>query len=481
MTSIIRYSFLLLCLFWSLSATNLVAQEAAAEESAAVQADPKVGKKLWNENSCGACHNKNMVSDATGPALGGVEARWAAEPRQHLIEWVQGSQKLIASGKSERAKAVFAQWNQSVMLPYPGLAAADVEHLLAYIQGTYDGTFGATAVVQGEGGLVADQEEADNTWLFVLLGVALLTLSLILARVTSNLSYMVKAAEGNAPATRRTLLDMLTSKGVVAFVIFALVVLGGYTTVNNAVSLGRQQDYQPEQPIKFSHATHSGIHKIECQYCHDGARRSKHSVIPAVNTCMNCHRAIKYGSNYGTAEITKIYAAIGYDPVADAYIENYEDLSNDDLLDKYKGWIADNYLQNDGSLDEVENVVEKQLADIKAALTGPDDDKVAGPVQWVRIHNMPDHVYFNHAQHVTVGKIECQSCHGPVEEMELVYQYSPLSMGWCINCHRQTEVNFADNDYYQAYEQYHQEMQAGDRKKVTVEEIGGLSCQRCHY
>ena len=144
------------------------------------------------------------------------------------------------------------------------------------------------------------------------------------------MQYRVAAGDGEMP-NRRTLIDVLTSKGVIAFVVFALVVLGGYTTVNHAIDLGRQQDYQPEQPIKFSHVTHAGLNKIECQYCHDGARRSKHSVIPAVNTCMNCHRAIKVGSQYGTAEITKIFAAIGYDPKQDAYIENYEDLTNEEV------------------------------------------------------------------------------------------------------------------------------------------------------
>ncbi|NJO87089.1 MAG: cytochrome c3 family protein [Lewinella sp.] len=148
-------------------------------------------------------------------------------------------------------------------------------------------------------------EATDNTWLFILLGGGLLFLSLILARVTSNLSYMVKVVDGTAPPSRPTLLQILTSKGMIAFVIFALVVLGGYTTVNRAIQLGRQQDYEPDQPIKFSHVTHAGLNKIECQYCHDGARRSKHSVIPALNTCMNCHSAIKYGSQYGTAELTK--------------------------------------------------------------------------------------------------------------------------------------------------------------------------------
>jgi hypothetical protein len=90
-------------------------------------------------------------------------------------------------------------------------------------------------------------------------------------------------------------------------------------------------------------------------------------------------------------------------------------------------------------------------------------------------------VYFNHAQHITVGKLECQTCHGKVEEMEVLKQMSPLSMGWCINCHRQTEVKFKDNAYYASYKQYHEELATGKREKVTVEDIGGLECQKCHY
>jgi hypothetical protein len=131
----------------------------------------------------------------------------------------------------------------------------------------------------------------------------------------------------------------------------------------------------------------------------------------------------------------------------------------------------------------MEDVIDEQLDAIEEALTNEmtGDEKIAGPVEWVRIHNLPDHAYFNHAQHVTVGNLKCQNCHGPVEEMELVYQYSPLSMGWCINCHRQTKVEFAENDYYKAYERYHDEIKNGEREGVTVEDVGGLNCQRCHY
>ncbi|NJC25179.1 c-type cytochrome [Neolewinella antarctica] len=464
------------------------ATSAAAPEPGGVAAgagDYTKGKALWQSNVCGSCHNKNMKDPATGPALGGVQERWAGEPREHLYRWVQQSQALISSGESARAIAVWNDWKPTVMSNYTNLADEDVEHLLAYIKGEYTGEGKPVAV----GGEIVEvvTEEADNTWIFVILGVSLLLLSLILARVTSNMRYRVAADEGTA-TERRTLIDILTSKGVITFVVFALVVLGGYTTVNSAIDLGRQQEYQPEQPIKFSHVTHAGLNQIECQYCHDGARRSKHSVIPAVNTCMNCHRAIKVGSQYGTAEITKIYAAIGYDPKADAYIADYENLTNDEVKDIYESWILENQQKEyenpaDIDFDEVEDETERQLDAIEASLTNSytGDDKIAGPVEWVRIHNLPDHAYFNHAQHVTVGKLKCQNCHGPVEEMELVYQYSPLSMGWCINCHRQTEVQFEENDYYKAYERYHNEIEDGVRSAVTVEDVGGLNCQRCHY
>jgi hypothetical protein len=254
--------------------------------------------------------------------------------------------------------------------------------------------------------------------------------------------------------------------------------------VDNATRMGRQQNYQPDQPIKFSHKTHAGLQKIECQYCHDSARRSKHSGIPGANTCMNCHSAINVGSRYGTAEISKIYASIGYDPLNKTYIDNYDKLSNEEVEKIYKTWIGQNYMAEKKltSLDEAGQIlVEKQWKGIKTSLTSPGDDKVQGPIEWVRIHNLADHAYFNHAQHVSVGKVACQDCHGKVEEMEVVAQHSNLSMGWCINCHRETKVQFESNGYYKHYEQFHKEIKDGKRDKVTVEDIGGLECQKCHY
>jgi len=447
------------------------------------------GKNLFKVN-CASCHAKDMKSKLTGPALAGFEERWADYPQEDLYAWIRNSQALISTGHP-RANELWNEWKPTVMTNFQNLTDDQIANIIGYIQGVADGSIGGppAGTIAAEG-LGVKAAESDNTLLFTVLAIILGLLALVLSRIVSNLNYLAQAKEGNAPASRQTLVDTLTSKGVIGFLIFAGIVFGGYTTVNNAIGLNRMQGYQPEQPIKFSHATHAGLQKIDCQYCHDGARRSKHSVIPAANTCMNCHKAVKVGSTYGTAELTKIYASTGFDPNTDKYIPNYEEMEQEDIAKIYKKWIVNSFVQNDDNKakysalkisDAAVKAADKQWDGIVSSLTNDVKTKVQGPIEWIRIHNMPDHVYFNHAQHVTVGKVECQNCHGKVEEMEVVGQYSPLSMGWCINCHRQTEVKFADNEYYDSYQNYHQEIKDGVREKVTVEDIGGLECQKCHY
>ncbi|MBP9846514.1 MAG: cytochrome c3 family protein, partial [Saprospiraceae bacterium] len=322
----------------------------------------------------------------------------------------------------------------------------------------------------------------DNTWIYFAIFGLLAILAIVLGGISRGLNRIEKEKEGEV-VEKKTVMQLLTSKSVIGVVLFALIVLGGYTTVNNAINLGRQQNYAPDQPIKFSHVTHAGINKIDCQFCHDGARRSKQSVIPPTSTCMNCHKAIKKGSQYGTEEITKIFASIGFDPSTDKYIENYNSLSQKDVGAIYKKWIKNQYLLNEGTSmnEEGKDFVKNQWNSIVSSLTNPNKSKVQGPIEWIRVHNLPDHVYFNHSQHVTVGKIDCANCHGKVAEMETLRQYSPLSMGWCINCHRQTDVQFNENPYYDSYIRYHQELKDGKRDKVTVADVGGLECQKCHY
>ncbi len=450
-----------------------------------ISAQPSVesGKALFTAN-CAQCHAKSMKKDATGPALAGVEERWADYPQEDLYNWIKNSQKMIFAVKHPRAIELWNQYNNVIMNAAEHLTDENIESILLYV----DAQANAVPTTKDPSGDDAGAGGGGKvpSWLYWILFLALGVLSLILARVISSLNQIAAKKEG-IDYERKTLLQTLTGKGVVSFVLFAAVLFGGYTTVNNAVNLGRQEGYAPEQPIKFSHKTHAGIQQIDCQYCHDGARRSKHSVIPAANTCMNCHSAINVGSEYGTGEITKIFASVGWDPSNNKYIEGYEDLSRDEIKDIYTKWIGDNYKkENDISADDkltdagVEEV-DRQWNHLVESLTNDQKSKIYGPIEWVRIHNLPDHVYFNHAQHVTIGEVECQQCHGAVEEMDLVAQHSPLSMGWCINCHRQTEVKFADNEYYESYAKYHEELASGSKKAVTVEDIGGLECQKCHY
>jgi len=383
------------------------------------------GKGLFKQY-CAQCHNKNMKDKLTGPALGGVQERWESE--ELLYAWIRNSQEVIASG-DPYAVALYNEYNKSVMNPFVFLTDDQIGSLLLYVDGMYDGSYGPKKVDGGTTGTGVAVEKTNNNFLYITLFVILGLLALVLARITANLNYLNKVKEGNPPASRGTLADILTSKGVIGFLVFALVVFAGYTTINNAIDLNRQQSYAPDQPIKFSHALHAGQQKIDCQYCHDGARRSKHSVIPAANTCMNCHKAVKKGANYGTAEISKIYASIGYNPNTDTYIEDVENMPQDSLKAVFTEWIGNNFKSaNDIKEDEAlttagKELVAEQWEGIVSSLTSETKESVFGPIPWVRIHNLPDHVYFSHKQHVTVGKLECKDCLGKVEEMEVVYQH----------------------------------------------------------
>lgn len=213
------------------------------------------------------------------------------------------------------------------------------------------------------------------------------------------------------------------------YVVFGLVgffILMTAGAVDLASKVGMQQGYGPKQPIAYSHKLHAGEYKIQCSYCHTGVERGKSATIPSANVCMNCHNTIKPESE----QIQKIYDAVGWDPATQAYIPGY-----------------------------------KQK-----------------PIQWVRIHNLQDFAYFNHSQHYKVGGIACQTCHGPIETMEVVKQQSPLTMGWCIDCHTKTKVNM-DNGYYKSVhgksEKFKQAVASGEG--MTISQLGGMECSKCHY
>ena len=438
----------------------------------------EAGKELFIAN-CASCHNKNMKDNLTGPALGGVEERWSAYPRKDLYAWIRNSQASIASGQP-RAVELWAKWKPTLMNNFTALTDEQIESTILYINQEY-----TKKPVVANGGTTENEtkKESGTPWMFIGVALFLALLAFALMRIVDNLSNVARVQAGGRPYNR-TWIDTLTSKGFIAFTVFALTLIFGYKTVDNATRMGREQNYEPDQPINFSHKIHAGQNKIDCQYCHDTARRSKQSGIPGANTCMNCHSAVKKGTISGTSEITKIYASIGFDPITSTYIAGYEDKSDKEIEDLYKKWIGQEYMLKNTltALDENgQMTVQNEWDGIVKALKNDSNGKIQGPIEWTRIHNLPDHAYFNHSQHVAVAQVQCQKCHGPVEEMDVVYQFSTLGMGWCISCHRETEVKFKDNAYYDQYKRYHDELKSGKREKVTVEDIGGLECQKCHY
>ncbi len=383
------------------------------------------GQKLFKAN-CASCHR--VEGKLLGPGLANSWERW--ESQQKLISWVHNSQEMIKSG-DPYAVELFNEYNKSIMSPFPHLSEEQVINIMEYfVQADQKGLLSDVKPpsAAGEEVLATDSKPTiPNKWVLYIIVIILALIAVALAAVTNQLDKVVQEHETGEPVSGQPIFGRIFSKKTLSALIIVGVVFLGYNMVKGAIDFGRSQGYQPEQPIKFSHALHAGQNQIDCQYCHTGADKSQHAVIPSVAVCMNCHKFVQEGPKYGKEEIAKIYEYSGWDPAANQF--------------RY----------------------------------------TPRPIQWVKIHNLPDHVYFNHAQHVKVGGIECQTCHGPIEEMEVVQQFAPLSMGWCINCHRETEVQFQNNDYYSIFQKYHDEIKKGERAGVTVKDIGGTECAKCHY
>ncbi|MEY3619640.1 MAG: hypothetical protein RLZZ391_6 [Bacteroidota bacterium] len=393
------------------------------------QLNAQDGKALFSAN-CASCHAVNKK--LTGPALAGVEDRWPE--KKNLYAWIKNSAAFLKTGDAY-ANNLYNEYNKVAMNNFPGLSDADIDAILAYIK-TVPAPGAAPAGGAAAG--AAAPEESDNSLVFGILSLILAVVAIILLQVNNNLK---KLSDEKLGVTPETPVPFYRNKRYIALTAIILFIVGGYYTTVGAINLGRSKDYQPEQPIYYSHKVHAGVNQINCQYCHTGTYQGKQATLPSVNVCMNCHQAINEYKGEplvrengdivdGTAEIKKLY--------------------------KYAGF------------------TEGQ----------PWDATKAQPIEWVRIHNLPDHVYFNHAQHVNAGQVACQQCHGEIQNMGEVKQFSDLSMGWCVNCHRETKVQFKDNGFYSIYEKFHEDIRTGkidSTKGITVEKIGGTECQKCHY
>lgn len=362
-----------------------------------IQLHAQEGKDMFAV--CAACHTIGG-GKLIGPDLKGVTER---RDEAWLIKFIQNSQAMIQAG-DEIAVQLFEEYNK-IPMPPNNLSDDEVKTLLNYIKNFEAGEATKEEVIEekevepkapatyGEPTYVRKANSRNyGTAFFIALILFILSIAdLIITR-------FVKA------------------KFVHIIVIMITVFVMGEIVVIEAQSLGRQQYYEPEQPIEFSHKVHAGQNQIDCFYCHTTAKESMHAGIPSAQLCMNCHTVVKSGKITGTEEIAKIYQAI----------------------------------------------------------------ETNTPIEWIKVHNVPDHVFFSHAQHVAVAKLDCVECHGPVEEMERIIQVSDLSMGWCIDCHRTKEVDFTNN-FYKDYAKLHKEINSGKRSKITVDIVGGEDCQKCHY
>ncbi|MEE9349282.1 MAG: c-type cytochrome [Flavobacteriaceae bacterium] len=462
--------------------------------ASAQNGDATKGKELFK--ACAACHT--LDKKLLGPPLKGITEK---RDRKWLHDWIKNSKKVIDGG-DEVGIALLKEYNNIPMPPNEHLTEQDIEDILAYTDGKevkkevskkevvvdpkvavgkkiYKANCAACHKLKGK--LIGPElqgisDKREKEWLHAWIknnnalrksgdklakkvfednNKAVMTAfpQLSTDDIDAMLAYFkvgdVKKIVPNADGVVDNGVTKAKSSGawknwIVILVILGLLIwmflskitflkiiatifllfAGAWFGFGWLADLGVDQGYEPIQPIAFSHKIHAGDNKIDCQYCHSSAKHSKTSGIPTANVCMNCHKRITE-----VADDTKV-----------------------------------------GALGKPELDLE-----IKKIYDAIEQNK---PIEWVRVHNLPDFAYYNHSQHVTVAGIECQTCHGPVEEMDDMRQHSKLTMGWCIDCHKTSEVDL-DNKYYA---KIHEDLSKKyGIEKVTVADLGGKECAKCHY
>ena len=431
------------------------------------------GQALFNAN-CASCHKvTNEVLAA--PGLAGIRERWTSGD-ELLVKWIQNPQAAAESGDPYIKSLVDRYVGTYGWMSAQAVSADDVKDIMAYVQNPPD--VAAPAATADTGCVTVDElpvEAAGNPsiWFLVLL-VLFLIIALSAAGVNRTLRSAMLVAKGDAPLQDTTYFQRATGwmwenrvfVSLVGLFVVAYVVVIGY---QGLMGIGVVEGYKPDQPIKFIHSVHVCENEVDCKYCHHSAYESKHAGIPSTNVCMNCHKAVKQGRRYGETEIAKIYSAIGFDAESGTYINGAGE----------KGF------------------------------TSPQEDFGGEPIRWNKVHNLPDHVFFSHQQHVVVGGLQCQNCHGDVQTYtvgrvaktedinKLVDDYPgliqlskpTLTMGWCIECHNKAEVSLASSGYYEEMHERLRDDERGNEElrryleddKITVKELGGWECAKCHY
>ena len=359
-------------------------------------ANAQDGEQLFNAK-CAKCHHPVKV--VTGPALQNVRTKWEASESDTLIYlWVKNYTDAVKI--SPYAASVQKSMPTDMEL-FTDLDNAQIDAILDYVDGYTEDTAGNQA---GGGGMTeaGGDEGGISVWWYVIGGV-LFIIIFAAASTRRQLAHLQMEKEGEDPNKDETYVDITKSwakKNQGAVGIIGLVTLFTLLVISYGwmKDIGVPDEYHPSQPIPaFSHNIHADINKIDCQYCHNSASKSKHAGLPTVNVCMNCHRSVDGASTEGKESVTMVRKAAGFDGQT------------------YTGETS--------------------------------------PIVWNKVHVLPDHVYFNHSQHVEVGGMDCQNCHGPVEKMTTAHvakvgDLTPaggfednrltrptLTMGWCIECH----------------------------------------------
>ena len=391
-----------------------------------MQAQPD-GAKLFKAN-CAACHKPDK--DLVGPALQGVTERWEGNEAM-LYMWIKNPQKALETGDPQ-VKAMWDEWfpKSGPMTPQ-AVSDEEIAAIIEYVE-NYVPEAPASA---GEASITYIQHQDSGIWI-VLVAILLFVATLLLRNAIFTLKNASRLQQGEEELESEPLGNTInhwiannrTATVFVAIFIGVMLIISGW---DSAFEIGVYTGYQPEQPIDYSHKVHAGDMEIECVYCHSGALNSRTAGIPSANVCMNCHKAVSTGKTTGTKEIQKIYDAIGWDGTA------------------YTG--------------ETE------------------------PIKWVKVHNLPDHVYFSHQQHFVVGNIDCTECHGQMEEFGVARQNEPLTMSWCLDCHNTKQIDLNSSGYYKEVHDRLVEHGSDELKKyledgkITVRELGGYECSKCHY
>lgn len=428
------------------------------------------GEVLFKAN-CATCH-KPTSQPLAAPGLAGIADRWGSS-EEMLVNWVQNPPAALASGDAYITKVVAdGDANGWARMTAQLVSEADIKNIMHYVA-NYVEPGGSTedAGCPTIHDVAAPEDDNSGIW-FLVLGVFFIIVAFAAAGVNRSLKAAIAGSENDDDthtylgAAKTWMSGNKAFVSIIGFFIIAVLVTVGYSDL---MRVGVYEGYEPEQPIWFSHAIHACENDIDCEYCHHTARDSKHASIPSTNICMNCHKGITEGGRTGKEEIAKIYSAIGFN------------------ADKAS------FMNGAG----------------ESGFAMPQDDFNGEPIKWNKVHNLPDHVYFSHAQHVSVGGLDCRNCHGPVETFTVGRQATTeeinaqkadipglielskptLTMGWCIECHNKASIDMASSDYYM---DIHERLKRSDRgnvelsrisddDKVTVRELGGWECSKCHY